>query len=140
LASDWPFAKEAVEKNYRLRAHLTLPEPDGTRNGPCEFNNRLGSPACEDQWDWDGTRDPSAAIVTDEAACQMKWPTDEELASSVERRTHTFNDHLHGLKNPPYMGPDKEARAARGETYLRNEELRGYPWSWRIFANGYNYP
>ncbi|MCX5659688.1 MAG: hypothetical protein NTW19_08205 [Planctomycetota bacterium] len=138
LASDWPSVKEAVDRNYRLRAHLTLPEPDGTRTGPSEFNDRLGSPACEDQWDWDGSREPAAGMVTDEALCQFKLPTEEQLDGAMANRTNTFGGHLYGsLRNAPYMGPEGKAYAGR---YLENDELRGHPWLWRILPNGVNYP
>ncbi len=141
LASDWPFAKEAVDRIYRLRAHLTLPEPDGKITGPSAFNSRLGSPACEDQWHWDGTRDLAAAMLTDEAFCLARIPTTDDLSGAMLRRTQTFNDHLHGLKNAPYTFPDGKRYNEKGEgRYLRNEELRGYKWHWRIFPNGYNYP
>lgn len=137
LGSDYPFAKETLDKVYRLRAHLTLPEPDGTTTGPAAFNTRLGSDAAHDQWDWDGARDPAAAMVTDEALCQFKIPAADKLANAEERRIHTFDEHLYGgLRNAPYMEPDGK----RSNRYLENDELRGYPWRWAIFPNGVNYP
>ncbi|MCX5661059.1 MAG: hypothetical protein NTW19_15330 [Planctomycetota bacterium] len=137
VASDWPAAKEAVDKIYRLRAHLILPEPDGTRAGPTAFNDRLGSPASEDQWDWDGSREPAAAMITDEALCQFKLPTQEQLEGGMTIRVRTFNGHLYGdLKNAPYMEPDGK----RSNRYLENDELRGAPWRYAIFPNGFNYP
>jgi len=144
LASDWPFAKEAVERVYRLRAHLTLPEPDGKRTGPSAFNNRLGSPVSEDQWDWDTAREFGAAMLTDEAMHMIKIPAAEDLASAVKRRTDVFNEHLYGaLKNAPFMYPDGKrylADVPNSGRYLRNEEIRGNRWAFRIFWNGSNYP
>lgn len=131
LASNWPFAKEAVDKVYRLKSHLILPEPDGTVTGPTAFNSRLGSPASEDQWDWEGSRDHGAAMITDEAASMIKFPTDEELSKSLERRTQIIADHLYGGLRNAY---DKTGR------YLENDELRGSPWRWGVFPNGTNYP
>ena len=136
LASDWPFAKEAVAKAYRLKSHLTFPEPDGSVTGPAAFNSRLGSPASEDQWDWEGTRERAALMITDEAAPMVKLPGDDELSKSVERRTAMFHDHLYGgLRNAPYM---KEG--TRQDRYLENDEIRGSTWRWSVFPNGQNYP
>ena len=136
LASDWPFVKETVGKAYRLKSHLALPDPDGKLAGPTAFNNRLGSPSSEDQWDWDNAREHAAAMVTDEAVIWAKLPTAEALAAGVKTRTNVFNDHLFGLKNAPYRLPDGK----RSGRYLENSELRGVPWRWSIFPNGFNYP
>ena len=124
LATDWPFARDAVHRAYRLRAHLALPEPDGTFAGPSQFNNRLGSPACEDQWHWDGARDQGAAMVTDEAAYLVKMPSEEQLAGAADRRAVMFAGQI---KQNTRVQEDGKWR------HLRNEEIRGYPWKWRIF-------
>lgn len=39
LMTNWPFARDAVERVCRLRSHLILPEPDGTLNGPSHFKS-----------------------------------------------------------------------------------------------------
>lgn len=144
LASDWPFARETVEKAYQFKALMALPEPDGKFAGPSAFNTRLGTPATEDQWDWDGAREHAAAMVTDEAAFMVKWPAPEALADGVKNRTSIFNEHLYGaLKNPPYKYPDGkryQENQPKSGRYLRNDELRGSTWIWRIFPNGFNYP
>ncbi len=67
LASRWPFAMDAIDRIYRLQAHLTLPEPDGSLTGPTHFNVRTGSSAHQGQWDWNGGRDYAASLITDEA-------------------------------------------------------------------------
>lgn len=144
LASDWPFARDAVDRAYRLRAHLVLPEPDGTLTGPSAFNNRLGSPASEDQWHWDGTRDHGAAMLTDEALCLIAPPTAEQLADAMAQRVDIFNGQLYGnLRNHPYTHPTGERYLggdAKTGRYLENHEIRGTRWSWRMFPNGFNYP
>jgi len=67
LASDWPFAREAVAKAFRLRAHLCLPEPDGQAFfGPSHMSSRTSADPPRDQWNFPH-RPYAAAQVTDEA-------------------------------------------------------------------------
>lgn len=142
LASNWPFAAEALDRAYRLRSHLILPEPDGQKTGPSAFNTRLGSPAGEDQWDWSGAREAAAAMLSDEAVCQAQLPTSEQRAQGLTTRTAIVNSHLFGgMRNPPYVHPDGKRydKQGRGRS-LENGELRGTVWAWRIFPNGFNYP
>lgn len=142
LASDWPFATATLDRVYALRSHLILPEPDGKSAGPSAFNTRLGSPAGEDQWPWYGAREAAAAMLSDEAVCQVAIPTPENRAQGLERRTAIVNSHLFGgMRNPPFKHPDGKRYDAQGRgRSLENSELRGNAWAWRIFPNGYNFP
>ena len=126
LASEWPFAREAVERVYRLRAHLCLPEPDGQMLGPSHFNTRTSSDAWHDQWPW-GYRDYAAAMLTDEAAYLTKLPSAEELNAAAEKRVSAFRAQL--AENP--RRPDG--------TFLRNEEIASSPWAFRIWQS-WNFP
>jgi hypothetical protein len=130
LASDWPFAKEAVERMYRLRTHLMLPEPDGKFVGPCHFNCRTSSDASDDQWHWDGARDYAASLITDEAACLVKTPTAEELANAAPARAAAFNHHI--AENP-------RVHEEAGLRHISNDEIRSQPWQWRMW-NTWNFP
>lgn len=128
LASDWPFAKEAMERIYRLRSHLILPEPDGTLTGPSAFNTRLSSPAHVDQWEM-GVRNLAAQLLTDEAACTVKLPAPEVLAKAAANRAVEYNRQIG--ENP--------LRSA-GATYAsyvfwRNEDLPPQPWKASIYAS-----
>jgi len=128
LASDWPFAKEAVARSYRLRAHLCLPEPDGKYFiGPSHFNSRTSSDAWADQWDWGGARDQGASLVTDEAIYLAKMPALEELKNAPAKRATAFNGQL--SENPP---------TGKGG-YLKNEDIKANPWKWRLWQN-FNFP
>ena len=138
LTGDWPFAKEAVERVYRLRAHLSLPEPDGTWTGPTHFNTRLGSTAINDQWQWRldsvpkhfAARDYFASLVTDEAAYLAGSPTDAELKelAAAGYRAGGFNGQLH--ENPVKSGDGSKANP---RTYFTNEEIKGNEWVRRLW-------
>jgi len=126
LMTDWPFAKEALERTYRLRGHLILPEPDGTLTGPSHFNSRLSSPASRDQWGYART---GAAMITDEAAYCIKSPSAKQLANAPANRARKFNLQL---KLTAKTNPD----------YFTEEELKkifGFRWKLRIWMT-YRFP
>lgn len=137
LASDWSFAKQTVERAYRLRAHLSLPEPDGTLTGPSQFNSRLGTQASADQWDWDGARDQAALMVTDEAAHAVRRPAAEQLEEAAARRIGTYVRQLHGSLRNPY-NPFRSAEEGN-YGYVQDEDLRGSTWRWRLWDT-FNFP
>lgn len=133
LASDWPFAKEAVEKVYRLRAHLALPEPDGTVTGPAAFNTRLCSPVNSDQWSFGG-RDNAALMLTDEAACWVKMPAADALANAAMLRAGEFKRQM--AENPVKSG---NGAPETPYVYFPSEELPLQVWRLNMFEN-WNFP
>ncbi len=128
LASDWPFAKDAVTRCYRLRAHLCLPEPDGRYIGPTHFNSRTSSDAWGDQWEWGIARDSFASLVTDEAVYLNKLPTADDLRKAPDQRASAFRQQL--AENP--VNP-------KGGGFLKNEQLTSHPWRWRLWQS-FNFP
>ena len=133
LASDWPFAKEAIERVYRLRAHLTLPEPDGTSTGPAAFNTRLCSTAQADQWDFAG-RDRAALMITDEAAVWAKPLPPEALADAAKSRSAEVARQIH--ENPVKSG---NGSAETPYVYFPNEEIPATPWR-ALMVENWNFP
>jgi hypothetical protein len=127
VASDWPFAKESLDRVYRLRAHLILPEPDGKLSGPSHFNTRLGGSASLDQWAWDGARDTAAAMVTDEAAHIAKRPTEQELREAPGKRARHFAEEI------------RENGVDGKGGFVKNENIISHPWKWRVWMT-YNFP
>lgn len=127
LATDWPFAKDAVTRCYRLRAHLCLPEPDGTYVGPSHFNSRTSSDAWGDQWEWGIARDSFAGLATEEAIYLTKLPTPEELKKAPDQRAAAFR---HQIKENPV--------SPKGG-FLKNDELVSHPWRWRLWPS-FNFP
>lgn len=130
LVGDWPFAREAIDKAYRLRAHLILPEPDGKWTGPTHFNTRLSSPATIDQWEWGKMRDYCASLATDEAAHLVPLPDAETLAKAAATRAGEFNRQI--AENPVKAG---NGAAETPYVYFQNEEIGSSPWGWRLWAN-----
>jgi hypothetical protein len=63
---DWPHYRQTMEKAYRLRAHMVLPEVGGGYFGPSHFSPRTSGDAAVDQWNW-LPRNLAAASMTDEA-------------------------------------------------------------------------
>ncbi len=125
LMTDWDFITEAVERVYRLRSHLILPEPEGDPSGPSHFNTKLGGAASIDQWSWD-TRDWAAAMVTDEAIHLTPLPDEETLRNAFAARARVFNSQLRQNINV-------------GGRYLPTEELTVEnttgPWSLRMWLS-----
>ena len=125
LMTDWPFAKEALERVYRLRGHLILPEPDGRLTGPSHFNTRLGSPASADQFAWDGMREFAASMVTDEAAHAVTMPTPEILKDAPRIRAHAFEEHL-----------KENLRDNKGHYYTNSElTVENTTWPWKAVVD-----
>lgn len=130
LASNWPFAREAIERYYRLAAHLSLPEPDGAQIGPSQFNTRIGGQIWPGQWDW-SFREYGAAMITDEAAHLTKGPGADEWNAAFVKLTGKLNQAV--SENPPTKDPDGTSR------FLRNEEITSQPWKFLLWPN-WNFP
>jgi hypothetical protein len=131
LATDWPFAKEALDKVQRLRSHLILPEPDGALTGPSHFNSRLGSPASADQFTLEGVRNLAVALVTDEALPFTRRPTAAELAAAPAAQAHSFNEQI-----------SENLRDAKGHYYTKDELNVGNtmsPWQLKLWMT-FNFP
>lgn len=93
LASDWKFAKEAVDKCFRLRALLCLPEPTGGANGPSHMSSRTSADSPHDQWNFPH-RPYAAAMVTDEALHLAPLPTADAMKGATERVLQHLNTAL----------------------------------------------
>ena len=129
LATRWPFAIDAVHNAYRLRAHLTLPEPDGkTLVGPSHFHTRYSADAGRDQWEWGIFRDTAASLVTDEAVYLTPLPSAAELTSAAARRASAFQGQI-----------NENAYKPQGGAMYRNDELTSSPWQFRLWQS-YNFP
>jgi len=130
LASGWDFLEDTVDRRYRLRAHLLLPEPGGGYRSPCHFNSRLDSDAWKDQWLW-GYRDYAAAMLTDEAVYLTKFPSREEIEAGLRKAVGWFNACV---KQTP------RKRDKQGKLYhLKPEEITAHVWKYRIWYS-HNYP
>ena len=117
-APDWPFVQDAVKKAWRLRAHLSLPEPDGKFVGPSHFNSRTGSDVVTDQWDWP-FRTAAAAFLTDDAICQSRAPSTEQLKSASATAVAILTPQI-----KPYTGQKLDAAT-----------IVSGPWRWMLYPD-----
>jgi len=98
----WPELLETQRRMSDLKAHLTLPEPDG-RNfwGPTHFSTRTSADSANDQWAFP-QRDIAIAMRTDEALYLMFggrngragcWaaPDREVMLQEVQKSLAVFN-------------------------------------------------
>lgn len=122
IASGREFARKAVEKACRLRAHMMLPEPDGNIFGPSHFSSRTGSDARNEQWEW-AFRYWAEAMLTDESIHLTPLPPDEDLAGAARRKAGEYRAQLR--ENPGYK-PSKE--------------LKSRPWKFSVWANTWAFP
>lgn len=97
LASDWKFAREAVDKAYRLRAHLSLPDPDGVAFGPSQMSSRTSADSPHDQWNFP-LRSPAAAMVTDEAIHLAPLPKPEVMKTATQRVVDHLDRQLESIR------------------------------------------
>ncbi len=92
--SDWDFTREPIAQNYRLRKHLSLPDPDGRILGPSHMNARTSGDAHGDQWNWIN-RHVSAALVTDEAFYAIPAPPDPaQLRRTIGYQLADWNNEI----------------------------------------------
>ncbi|MDA1142865.1 MAG: hypothetical protein O3B01_30255 [Planctomycetota bacterium] len=133
LASGWPMLRETVEKWYRLRSHLSLPQPEGAGEkvnlSPCQFNSRIGGDVWPAQWDW-VFREYGGAMVTDEAAHLTKLPTPDEMKGSYNTLASKLNQQI--TENPP-VTVDGIHR------FLKNDEIKSSAWQFRMWPS-WNFP
>ncbi len=128
LATRWPFASDVVDRCHRLRAHVSLPDPDGHTYGPSHFQTRYSADAWRDQWEWGHYRDFAASLVTDEAAYLVTLPPPAVLTDAAAQRAGFFNAQI--AENPLTGEP---------RHFARNDELGNHPWKFSLWQS-YNFP
>lgn len=101
--SEWPELRETLRRMSDLKAHLTLPEPDGQNFfGPSHFSTRTSADAANDQWNR-YHRDLASAMRTDEALYLMfggrakrdsRWagPERDVMLAETRRTLDAFNE------------------------------------------------
>lgn len=104
LMREWEFEREALAKAYRLKSHMSLPEPDGkNRFGPTNFSTRTSADAAHDQWRW-SPRDRGAAMIVEEALYLSPPPEPEAMERHVRGMVRRLNRGLE-VKEPPAAKP-----------------------------------
>jgi hypothetical protein len=131
LASDWAFAREAVDSWYALRTHLTLPDPDGVLLAPSHFNTRTSAGPPQDQWEW-GFRNLGGAMITDAAACLLA-PLPDTAALAEGHRALVGQLNFAIKQNPLVRDETGKKRPAH------NDELKNRAWRFNMWPS-WNYP
>jgi hypothetical protein len=102
--SEWPEFRETLRRMSDLKAHLTLPEPDGANFfGPSHFSTRTSNDAANDQWTGGYHRDLAIAMRNDEALYLMyggragrgpHWaaPERDVMLAEARRKLEVFNE------------------------------------------------
>ncbi len=99
-AAAWPFARDAMTQACRLRAHLTLPEPDGYQLGPSHMGSLTSADSVHDQWNWPA-RAWAAALLTDEAACLTTMPDEATIRNGPAVAVSSVNGGIHEMSWTP---------------------------------------
>jgi len=98
--TDWDFADRAVDKAFRLRGHLSVPDPDGTWWGPSHMSSRTSADAPNDQWGWN-VRQVLAARSTDAALPFVSIPDRARLDRAEARLIGQLNGQLDAEPRAP---------------------------------------
>lgn len=93
LLNEWPFAREALDKAFRLRAHLCFPDPDGTFEGPSHMSSRTSADPPRDQWNFPH-RPYAAAMATDEAIHLAPLPPEDQIRAAPAWIVNVLNAQM----------------------------------------------
>lgn len=124
LVSDWKFTHEAVEKAYRLRAHLCLPDPDGVCFGPSQMSSRTSADSPHDQWNF-AHRPYATALITDEALHLTPLPSPETLKGAGERVAAVLNAQL-ATERPATVEPWRESHWSGSLNFAHEHYKKGW--------------
>lgn len=124
LASDWPFAREAIAKAYRLRAHLSLPDAGGRFYGPSHMSSRTSADPPHDQWNFPH-RPFAAAMVTDEALPLARLPAPEAIKNAPQRVVAHLNQRLAAAPRGP-ASPWKETHWSGALNFAHDHCPKGF--------------
>jgi hypothetical protein len=125
LASDWPFAQEAMRKAWRLRAHLCFPDPvGGGFSGPSHMSSRTSADPFRDQWNFPH-RSPAAALVSDDAIHLAAVPTADELATATARLVAGLNARLAAPPAPERDVPWVESHWSNAGNFAHDHHRPG---------------
>ena len=106
LATGWDFLADGLQKMSRLKAYLTLPEPDRTYFfGPSHFSTSTSADSPNDQWEFSPPRDIGAAMSAHDALymafggrSRRPWawavPDTAAMVQAVQRSINTINAAL----------------------------------------------
>lgn len=110
---DWPFAHDAVDRAFKLRSHLCLPEPESATAlsstrfvGPSHMSSRTSGDPPHDQWNW-VPRNIGAAMTTDHALWMAPIPSEEDVRAAPAAVTAAIKAAADAMRQPPAVDPAK---------------------------------
>lgn len=124
-APDWPFIGDALDKAYKLKAHLTFPEPDGKAFGPSSMSSRTSACPPYDQWNFP-PRNVGAAMMTDAALFLVDVPHPEVFADAEQRRIDAINKGLAGAFKASPPNPWREAHWGPRPNFAYDHYRQGF--------------
>jgi hypothetical protein len=93
IMSDWKFAQTAIDKAFRLRAHLSFPDPDGSFSGPSHLTSRCSGDPPHDQWQFP-PKTYGSGMVTDEAIYFAPLPSEDNIRAAPTIIVNQLNTQL----------------------------------------------
>jgi hypothetical protein len=124
LMSDWKFAHDAMTQAYRLRAHLSFPDPDGSFSGPSAMASRCSGDPPHDQWNFP-PKTYGSGMITDEAVYISPLPPENRLKETYARVIGQYNAQL---EKPRELkpGPWRESHWSGWINYAYEFYKKGY--------------
>lgn len=130
LITDWDFVKQALNQNFKLRAHLSLPDAAGSRErhffGPSHFNTRTSGDSPSDQWGWND-RNYGAAMMTEYALPLLEWPDEVDFQRESTRLAKLRDkdaDPPRPWKEDHWIRADLTTEYPKGDFFNRITALR----------------
>lgn len=125
LMSGWKFADEAIDQAFKLRAHLSFPDPDagGGFSGPSAMASRCSGDPPHDQWQFQ-PKQIGGGMVTDHALYLSPLPDAATLAATPDRVAANYTAQL--------AKPRESKPALWQETHWSG----GPNWAWEFYPKG----
>jgi hypothetical protein len=124
LMSDWDFARQALDRAYRLRAHLSFPAPDGSFSGPSQMSSRTSADPPHDQWQFP-CRHPAAGMISDDALYLSPLPTTAEMQAAPAFIAAVLNQQLTAAA-PAEAQPWRETHWSNAINFAHEHYRKGY--------------
>ncbi|HXG23811.1 MAG TPA: hypothetical protein VNJ09_04585, partial [Chthonomonadales bacterium] len=124
LMSDWGFARRAMDQAYRLRAHLSFPDPAGNFSGPSHMSSRTSADPPHDQWQ-SIPRHCAAGMISDHALYLCPAPSAKAFDAAPQTIAAILNRQL-ASPFPPDFQPWRETHWSSEINFAYEHYQRGH--------------